>query len=60
MKFRELEQPALELNGLYEQLEEKKYGRVWTTQELVPGVMGDGGVLAKLIQANAGVREQSR
>ena len=56
MKFSELEKSALQLNELYEQLEVKRYGRVWTTQELALGFMGDVGDLAKLIQANAGVR----
>ncbi len=57
MQFDELERLALQLNDLYEQLEIKKYGRVWTTQELALGFMGDVGDLAKLIQAHAGVRD---
>lgn len=56
MNFTDLEQSALRLNELYEQLEVKLYGREWTTQELALGFMGDVGDLAKLIQANAGVR----
>src|SRR3954469_22364190 len=56
MKFSDLEKSALQLNELYEQLEIKKYGRVWTTEELALGFVGDIGDLAKLIQANAGVR----
>ncbi|MCL1636146.1 nucleotide pyrophosphohydrolase [Luteimonas sp. SX5] len=56
MHFSDLEKAALQLNELYEQLETKRYGRVWTTQELALGFMGDVGDLAKLIQANAGVR----
>lgn len=56
MKFSDLEEAALELNGLYEELEVKRWGRVWTTQELALGFMGDVGDLAKLIQAHAGVR----
>jgi len=54
--FSELERLALHLNTLYEQLEVNRYGRVWTTQELALGFMGDVGDLAKLIQAHAGVR----
>jgi NTP pyrophosphatase (non-canonical NTP hydrolase) len=57
MKFSDLEKSALELNDLYEQLEIKKWGRIWTTQELALGFVGDVGDLAKLIQANAGVRD---
>lgn len=56
MKLNDLEKSALQLNGLYEQLEIKKYGRVWTTEELALGFVGDVGDLAKLIQANAGIR----
>ena len=56
MSFSDLEKAALQLNDLYEQLEVKRYGRVWTTQELALGFMGDVGDLAKLIQADAGVR----
>ena len=56
MKFSDLEKSALGLNELYEQLEIKMYGRVWTTEELALGFVGDVGDLAKLIQANAGVR----
>jgi NTP pyrophosphatase (non-canonical NTP hydrolase) len=56
MNFSELEQAALELNDLYEQLEVQRWGRVWSTQELALGFMGDVGDLAKLVQAHAGVR----
>ena len=56
MNFSDLEKAALTLNELYEQLEIKRYGRVWTTEELALGFVGDVGDLAKLIQANAGIR----
>jgi len=56
MKYSELESSALKLNELYEALEIKLYGRVWTTQELALGFVGDIGDLAKLVQANAGIR----
>jgi NTP pyrophosphatase (non-canonical NTP hydrolase) len=57
MKFSDLEKSALALNELYEQLETKKYGRIWTTPELALGFIGDVGDLAKLIQAHNGVRD---
>jgi NTP pyrophosphatase (non-canonical NTP hydrolase) len=57
MNFNDLEASALTLNDLYERLETKRYGRVWSTQELALGFMGDVGDLAKLIQAHAGVRQ---
>lgn len=57
MNFGDLEKSALQLNELYEQLEIKRWGRVWTTTELALGFVGDVGDLAKLIQANAGIRD---
>jgi NTP pyrophosphatase (non-canonical NTP hydrolase) len=57
MNFSDLERSALRLNELYEQLEIKTYGRVWTTEQLALGFVGDVGDLAKLIQADAGVRK---
>ena len=56
MKLSDLQKSALQLNELYEQLEIKRYGRIWTTEELALGFVGDVGDLAKLIQANAGIR----
>lgn len=56
MKYEELEASALQLNALYEALEIKLYGRAWSTTELALGFVGDIGDLAKLIQANAGIR----
>jgi NTP pyrophosphatase (non-canonical NTP hydrolase) len=57
MKFSDLEKSALQLNELYEQLEVKRWGRIWTTAELALGFVGDVGDLVKLIQANAGIRD---
>lgn len=57
MNLGDLEKTALQLNDLYEQLEIKRWGRIWTTQELALGFVGDVGDLAKLIQAHAGVRD---
>ncbi|WP_372017090.1 nucleoside triphosphate pyrophosphohydrolase family protein [Pseudoxanthomonas sp. 10H] len=56
VKLSDLEASALQLNALYEQLEVRKYGRAWTTEELALGFVGDVGDLAKLIQASAGIR----
>ena len=56
MNFADLQKSALQLNALYEQLEIKRYGRAWTTEELALGFVGDVGDLAKLIQASAGIR----
>lgn len=57
MELDDLEKSALRLNELYERLETKRYGRIWTTEELALGFVGDVGDLAKLIQAHAGVRD---
>lgn len=57
MQFSDIKKSALQLNELYEQLEIKRYGRIWTTEELALGFVGDVGDLAKLIQANAGIRD---
>jgi len=57
MNFGDLEKSALQLNDLYEQLETKRYGRIWSIEELALGFVGDVGDLAKLIQAHAGVRD---
>jgi NTP pyrophosphatase (non-canonical NTP hydrolase) len=56
MNFSDLEKSALQLNDLYEHLETKRYGRIWSTEELALGFVGDVGDLAKLIQAHAGIR----
>lgn len=56
MNLSDLETAAVKLNALYEQLEIRKYGRVWTVEELTLGFIGDVGDLAKLIQAREGVR----
>jgi NTP pyrophosphatase (non-canonical NTP hydrolase) len=57
MNFSDLEKSALQLNELYEQLEIKRWGRIWSTPELALGFVGDVGDLAKLIQADAGIRD---
>ena len=46
MKYREPEESALKLNEFYEALEMKLYGRVWTTEDLALGFVGDIGDLA--------------
>lgn len=57
MNFSDLQKNALRLNELYEDLETKKWGRIWTVEELALGFVGDVGDLAKLVQAHAGVRD---
>ncbi len=37
-------------------MEERRFGRRWTTEEIMLGFVGDVGDLAKLVQGKAGVR----
>lgn len=56
MNLQEATKRANEIRALYSELEEKLYGRVWSTQEIMLGFVGDVGDLAKLIQGAEGVR----
>ena len=47
---------ARHIRSLYEEYERENYGREWSTAEIVLGLMGDLGDLAKLIQAHLGIR----
>lgn len=47
---------ARHIRSLYENYERENYGREWSTAEIVLGLMGDLGDLAKLIQAHLGIR----
>lgn len=42
---------------MYKALEEKKYGRSWTPEQLAQGFVGDIGDLLKLVLAKSGVRD---
>ena len=56
MEFRELEQRALAIHRQYASLEERRYGRAWTREEIALGFVGDVGDLMKLALAREGVR----
>jgi NTP pyrophosphatase (non-canonical NTP hydrolase) len=56
MTLEEAQKRAMEVRNLYFQLEERQYGRAWSTQEIMLGFLGDVGDLAKLVQAASGVR----
>ncbi|MBN1657163.1 MAG: nucleotide pyrophosphohydrolase [Anaerolineae bacterium] len=47
----------MEIRHRYEQFEQARYGRSWTTEELALGLVGDVGDLTKLIVAHEGMRE---
>ena len=59
MELNEAIKKAKELREFFALLEQKRYGRGWTTSEIALGFVGDVGDLAKLVQSAAGVRNTS-
>jgi NTP pyrophosphatase (non-canonical NTP hydrolase) len=57
MEFSALAERAIRIRHLYAQLEQHKYGRSWSGEEVMLGFIGDVGDLAKLILAKEGVRD---
>ena len=57
VEFAAIRARALAVRALYAAHEERRYGRSWTLEELVLGLVGDVGDLAKLVQAREGVRD---
>jgi NTP pyrophosphatase (non-canonical NTP hydrolase) len=57
VEFQSLIERALATRTKLEDHEQQAFGRSWTTEELVLGLVGDVGDLAKLIQAREGVRD---
>ncbi len=47
---------ARDVRAKYAQVEDRLYGRPWTSEEIMLGFLGDVGDLAKLVQGKAGVR----
>lgn len=47
---------ARAVRARYAQVEADRYGRCWTSEEVMLGFLGDVGDLAKLVQGKAGVR----
>jgi len=56
MDFAALQDRARMVRRQYAEVERKRHGRPWSTEEITLGFVGDVGDLAKLIQAHAGVR----
>ncbi|MFI9310999.1 MazG nucleotide pyrophosphohydrolase domain-containing protein [Streptomyces triculaminicus] len=56
MNLEEMQQRAIEIYGLYDELN-RRDRRVWQTHEFMLGFMGDVGDLAKLVMAEEGARE---
>ena len=50
-------QRALEIRQQYSAYELSRYGRAWTREEIALGFAGDVGDLARLVIAQAGVRD---
>ncbi len=57
MEFHDLIERALQIRALYGDLEQQRYGRAWTNDEIALGFMGDVGDLAKLVIALNGTRD---
>ena len=56
MEFQALIQRAMQVREKYAALEKRQYGRAWTSEEIALGFVGDVGDLAKLVQAQNGIR----
>lgn len=52
-------QQARDVRARYAEFEKQRYGRPWTPEETMLGLVGDVGDLAKLVQGRAGVRPTS-
>jgi NTP pyrophosphatase (non-canonical NTP hydrolase) len=52
----DLKQAAIRVHDLYDELNLKVRGRVWTREEFMLGFVGDVGDLAKLVMAQEGAR----
>jgi NTP pyrophosphatase (non-canonical NTP hydrolase) len=57
MEFKSLIGQAIAIRKKYEAFEKEQYGREWSREELLLGLLGDVGDLAKLVQAKEGVRK---
>lgn len=57
MGLDELLQQAMRVHDLYDQLNRRERGRVWTREEFMLGFVGDVGDLAKLVMAAEGARD---
>jgi len=57
MEFRQIIERAKEVRKRYAELESKKYGKNWTRENHVQGLVGDVGDLMKLVMAKQGIRK---
>lgn len=56
MTISELSTRALEIRKQLSELEKKRWGREWKTEDIALGLAGDVGDLVKLIQSKEGIR----
>lgn len=56
MDFTTMTERARAVRAQYAALEQSRYGRSWTPEEIALGFVGDVGDLMKLVQGKAGVR----
>ena len=56
MEFAALSRRAMEIRQQYAALEQQRYGRSWSREEVALGFVGDVGDLVKLVMAQEGVR----
>ena len=56
MEFSEMRAAARGVRQSYAAMEQRRYGRTWTPEEVMLGFLGDVGDLAKLVQGKAGAR----
>ena len=54
MLLSELEQKAAEVQDLYTESDQQKYGSAWTPEETTLGFVGDVGAVAKLVLSAEG------
>lgn len=59
MDLDELQRRALRIHDLYDELNLRERGRVWTREEFMLGFVGDVGDLAKIVMAQEGAREMA-
>ncbi len=57
MALNDLTKRANEIRTLFKRHEELTHGRAWTREEIMLGLVGDTGDLAKLVMAKEGIRD---
>ena len=57
MEMKDLVRRAMTIREQYAKLEQEKYGRSWSREEIAVGFVGDVEDLMKLVMAESGVRD---